>query len=97
MGRSEWILIGVMLAIAFAAMLSGGALDGTPLGMLLSGQPLPERAPMDGTMQIMSAILVLASLVFLLSQMLPSYRDFLRTGTIVLIGAGVLYAVFDSL
>ncbi len=96
MGRSEWILIGVMLAIAFAAMLSGGALDGTPLGLLLAGEPLPERAPMDGTMQIMSAILTLAALVFILSQMLPAQRAFLRTGSIVLLAAGLLYAIFDS-
>jgi hypothetical protein len=97
MGRSEWILIGVMLAIAFAAMFSGGALDGTPLGLLLAGQPLPDRPAVDGTAQVMGAIMLLAALVFLLAQMLPGQRDFLRTGSIVLLAAGVLYAIFDSL
>ena len=97
MGRSEWILIGVMFAIAVAAMLGGGALDGTPLGLLLAGEPLPDRPILDGATQVVSAIVLLATLIFILSQMLPGQRAFLRTGSIVLLGAGLLYALVESL
>ncbi|TAD89150.1 MAG: hypothetical protein EAZ99_11000 [Alphaproteobacteria bacterium] len=97
MGRSEWILIGVMVAIALAAMLSGGALEGTVLGLLLAGEPLPERPAITGTAQVVGALSLMAVVVFLLAQTMPQWRDFLRTGSIVLLIGAILAAVFDSL
>jgi len=91
MSRFEWLIVIAMLAIASAVTL--GHLDGTPLGRWLSGEPLPAlEARADD--RVFYAIPVLALLIWWSSRLFPDKRDFLRTGAYVLVGVGVLYALY---
>ncbi len=44
--------------------------------------------------RVFYAIPLLALLIWWGSQMVPNARDFLRTGAVVLLGMGVLYALY---
>jgi hypothetical protein len=91
MSRWEWLVVIAMLVIASAVTL--GNLDGTTLGKWLSGESLPELAR-DADNSLFYALPLLALLAWWSSQLFPGARDFLRTGAFVLIGLGVLYALY---
>jgi len=91
MSRWEWLVVIAMLTIAFAVAL--GHLDGTLLGKWLAGEPLPEL-PRNADNRVFYAIPLLALLIWWASRMFPNAHDFLRTGAFVLIGVGILYALF---
>jgi hypothetical protein len=91
MSRWEWLVVLAMLAIAFAVAF--GHLDGTLLGKWLAGEPLPEL-PRDADNRVFYAIPLIALLIWWASRMFPSAHDFLRTGAFVLIGIGILYALY---
>lgn len=91
MSRLEWLVVAVMLAIAFAVSMN--QLDGSMLGKWLSGQPLPEtQATADD--RIFYAIPLVALLVWWGAAWFPQARDFLRTGAWVVLAAGLLYALY---
>jgi len=91
MSRLEWLVIGAMLVIAFA--VTATHLDGTLLGKWLSGDKLPEmqRTADD---RVFYAIPLLALLIWWSAAWFPNARDFLRTGAWILIGGGLLYALY---
>ncbi len=91
MSRWEWLVIAAMLAIACVAAF--GHLDGTLLGTWLAGQPLPDLKQ-DADSRVFYAIPLLALLIWWGSRMFPGAHDFLRTGAFVLVGIGVLYALY---
>ena len=91
MSRWEWLVVIAMLAIAFAVAF--GHLDGTLLGKWLAGEPLPELQR-DADNRVFYAIPLLALLIWWASRMFPNAHDFLRTGAFVLLGIGVLYALY---
>ena len=80
-----------MLAIAFA--VASGHLGGTWLGAWLAGEDLPALAR-DPSNRVFYAIPLLALLVWWASRLVPNAREFLTTGAFVLIGVGVLYALY---
>jgi hypothetical protein len=91
MSRFEWLIVIALLAIASAATLSH--LEGTQLGRWFSGEPLAaiER---DADDRLFYAIPLLALLIWWSSRRFPNQRDFLRVGAFVLIGGGILYALY---
>jgi hypothetical protein len=91
MSRWEWLVIAAMLAIACAVAF--GHLDGTLLGKWLAGEPLPEVSR-NADNRLFYAIPLLAMLIWWSSRLFPDARDFLRTGAFVLLGGGVLYALY---
>ena len=94
MSRWDWLVIFAMLAIACVAAL--GHLDGTLLGKWLAGEPLPELTR-DADNRVFYAIPLLALLIWWASRLFPNAHDFLRTGAFVLIGVGILYALYLTL
>ncbi|MBV8165146.1 MAG: hypothetical protein JO021_00045 [Alphaproteobacteria bacterium] len=94
MSRWEWVVIAVMLAIAFAVALTH--LDGTLLGRFFAGEPLPElqRSADD---RFLYAIFPCALLIWWAAAMFPNRRDFLRTGAYILVAAGIAYALYQYL
>ena len=91
MSRWEWLVIVAMLVIAGAAAI--GHLDGTALGRWLAGEALPDmRVDVDD--RVFYAIPLLALLIWWGSQLIPDARQFLRTGAVVLLAVGVLYALW---
>jgi hypothetical protein len=91
MSRFEWLVIIAMLVIAGAVTL--GHLEGTQLGRWLSGEPLAAYG-VRADDRVFYAIPLLAMLIWVASRMFPDKRDFLRTGAIVLLGGGILYALY---
>jgi hypothetical protein len=91
MSRIEWLIVIALLAIASAVTLSH--LDGTVLGRWLSGAPLPDT-PTVADDRVFYAIPLLALLIWWASRLFPGAHDFLRTGAFVLIGVGILYALY---
>ena len=91
MSRWEWLVILAMLLIASAVAVS--QLDGSALGKWLAGEALPAVGR-DVDDRVFYAIPLLALLIWWGSQMVPNARDFLRTGAFVLLGMGVLYALY---
>lgn len=91
MSRFEWVIVLAMLLIAFAVTLTN--LDGTLLGKWLSGEPLPEMKSF-GNDRLFYAIALVSLLIWWGSRLFPNQRDFLRTGAFVLLGVGVLYALY---
>jgi len=91
MSRFEWLIVIALLAIASAATLSH--LEGTQLGQWLWGEPLAE-IQRDADDRLFYAIPLLALLIWWTSRRFPSQRDFLRVGAFVLIGGGILYALY---
>jgi hypothetical protein len=91
MSRLEWVVVAVMLAIAFAVTFSH--LDGSLLGKWLAGEPLPEMKQAADD-RVFYAIPLLALLIWWGSQMFPGAREFLRTGAWVVLGIGLLYALY---
>jgi hypothetical protein len=91
MSRFEWLIVIAMLAIAGAVTLAH--LDGTQLGRWLSGQPLPDVGVRTDD-RLFYAIPLLALLIWWGSRWFPDKREFLRTGAFVLLGGGILYALY---
>jgi hypothetical protein len=91
MSRFEWLIVIALLAIASVVTLSH--LEGTQLGRWLSGEPLPAIEGSDDS-RLFYAIPLLALLIWWASRWFPDKRDFLRTGAYLLIGAGILYALY---
>jgi hypothetical protein len=92
MSRLEWLIVAAMMAIAFAVTFTH--LDGTVLGRWLSGQPLPEMQQ-SADDRWFYAIFPLALLIWWSAAWFPNARDFLRTGAWVVLGAGVLMALWQ--
>jgi hypothetical protein len=91
MSRFEWLIVIALLAIASAVTL--GHLEGTALGRWLAGAPLPD-ATYRADDRVFYAIPLLALLIWYASRRFPGAHDFLRTGAFVLIGVGILYALY---
>ncbi len=91
MSRWEWLIVAAMLAIATAVAV--GHLDGSLLGKWLAGEPLPELSR-NADNRVFYAIPLVALLIWWASRLFPNARDFLRTGAYVLIGGGILYALY---
>ena len=94
MSRWEWLVVFAMLAIA--CVIAAGHLDGTLLGKWLAGEPLPELTR-NADNRVFYAIPLLALLIWWASRLFPNAHDFLRTGAFVLIGVGILYALYLTL
>ena len=94
MTRWEWLVIFAMLAIACIAAFDH--LEGTLLGTWLAGNALPEL-DRDADNRVFYAIPLLALVIWWASRMFPNAHDFLRTGAFVLVGAGILYALYRML
>jgi hypothetical protein len=91
MSRIEWLIVIALLAIASIVTLSH--LEGTQLGRWLSGESLPALQD-NADDRVFYAIPLLALLIWWASRHFPDKRDFLRTGAFVMIGAGILYALY---
>jgi hypothetical protein len=92
MSRWEWLVVAVMLAIAFTVALTHR--DGTLLGKFLAGEPLPEiKGSADD--RFLYAVFPLAMLIWWAAGWFPNQRDFLRTGAWVVLGAGLAYALYQ--
>jgi hypothetical protein len=91
MSRFEWLIVIALLAIASAVTLSH--IEGTQLGQWLSGEALPA-VQSDADNRVFYAIPLLALLIWWASRWFPDKHDFLRTGAFVLIGVGILYALY---
>ncbi len=91
MSRFEWLIVIALLAIASAVTLSH--LDGTQVGRWFSGEALPDVQG-DADSRVFYAIPLLALLIWWASRWFPDKREFLRTGAFVLIGVGILYALY---
>ncbi len=96
MGRMEWAIVLALLAVALLVMISGGGLDRTVLGAWLNGEPLPPMAAMRGPSAVVAAMGLLALLVWWASRLFPGQQSFLRTGAVVLLVGGVVYALAMS-
>ena len=91
MSRWEWLVVGVMLAIAVA--VASSHLGGSWLGAWLAGESLPAMAR-GADNRVFYAIPLLALLIWWASRLFPNAREFLTTGAFVLIGVGMLYALY---
>ncbi|HUA52540.1 MAG TPA: hypothetical protein VMB81_10265 [Candidatus Sulfotelmatobacter sp.] len=91
MSRWEWLVVAAMLVIALA--VASSHLGGSWLGAWLAGEQLPELAR-DADNRVFYAIPLLALLIWWASRLFPNAREFLTTGAFVLIGIGILYALY---
>jgi len=94
MNRWEWLVVGAMLVIAFA--VASSHLGGSWLGAWLGGESLPAMT-LSADNRVFYAIPLLALLIWWASRMFPNAREFLTTGAFVLIGVGMLYALYRYL